>query len=298
MRNRNYMDDAISNARRERQKEVLAALYATLGASARDGFTVIDMAEVAELSNLSGHATSTYVSGLDRCDVIKADTARVPFRRPSDGQSIEVSRRRVWLFRDEEDAFARLNELYDQERRTRENLTMPANHPNKTSGTIKRSEPVVRVVPAPLPPDEVTLASDEREETRAIVGPSENTSPFEVLRPLRKDEHAALIEATRQYASRKAEFAKTIDGLRKMGIEIDDAKLDKAVRFPSDARLDALSEILPYVERLERTVENLTRQLADARTQAKDYAEVKQAYERLKIQFQRKVAEQVAAAQR
>lgn len=318
---RNYMDDKISNGRRDRQRDVLTAIYASMGQQGREGFRIADLDEISELAKINKHTIGDFVRGLDRCDVIKARTTRAPMRR-DDGHDIEVSRREIWLHLPEDQAFERLEELYEQEKRTRENLTMPL---DKIKTHAPKPAPVVRVVPQPEPPViggageptvsvlkpaftqadveraaniGLTLASDKStEETRAIAGP-EPDKPFASLAPLRKDEYAALIEAARQYANRKAEFAKVIDNLRAMGIEIDDAKLDKAVKFPSDPHMDSISEVLPYISRLEGMVENLTRQLIDARQRAVDYNEVKRERDSLRTQLQRKIAESIAARQR
>jgi hypothetical protein len=296
LRDRNYLDDGISNARRERQREVLAALYVSLGNAARDAFTIVDLDEVADLAKVSKGLTGDYVQGLDRCDVIKSRIVRVPYQR-SDGHNIEVTKREVMLHLPHDQALERLNEVFDQERRTQEVLTLPAGRLKQN----KKPAPVVRVVPnvepAPEEPPIALATETSRETTRAIAGP-EHPSPFAVLSPLRKDEYAALTEAARQYANRKAEFAKVIENLRGMGIEIDDAKLDKAVRFPVDPHMEAICEILPYVNRLEGMVENLTRQLVDARQKAVDYAEMKKERDSLRAQLQRKVAESIAARQR
>ena len=141
----------------------------------------------------------------------------------------------------------------------------------------------------------VTIAKTEKEETRAIAGP-EPEKAFAALASLRKDEPMALVEATRQYASRQTAVEQQYQSLVTMGLQVDKEKFLSSISLPKDDLLEAISLVLPLINTLENKNEHLLVQLNAARDKAKDYAEVKHAYERLQKRWNDMVAEKVRSA--
>lgn len=92
--------------------------------------------------------------------------------------------------------------------------------------------------------------------TKAIAGPDQ-PSPFSVLRPLKYNESAAQVEAARQYRDRVSFIEEQLDAFRQRGIKVDMS----AFKIERDARLDALTLALPYIDSLEKQVENLSANL-------------------------------------
>jgi cell division septum initiation protein DivIVA len=103
----------------------------------------------------------------------------------------------------------------------------------------------------------VTIATRETEETRAIAGP-DSVSPFEALRPMRKDEAEALLEAARQYAHRGDALATKLGELEALGIHIDFDKMADAVSMEPDPILAAVAGLLPMVDRMLAANQRLT----------------------------------------
>lgn len=99
----------------------------------------------------------------------------------------------------------------------------------------------------------VALAPDQDQgELRAVAG-EDAESPFAALRPLKYNESQAQIEAARQYRDRMAFVEQQISVFTERGIKVD----RRAFRLVRDRRLETLTLVLPYVESLERQVENL-----------------------------------------
>jgi len=140
----------------------------------------------------------------------------------------------------------------------------------------------------PLP---VALATNDREEVRAIAGP-EPESPFAVLRSLRKDESGALVEAARQYANRAKLVDQKLGELEAAGIHIDRS----AVKMDKDEVLESVALTLPYITSLESTLHNLSEQNEGLRKKMTDYDVIKRSYETLKRRFEKDVAAKVATS--
>lgn len=90
-----------------------------------------------------------------------------------------------------------------------------------------------------------------------------------VLREARKDDGAALIEATRQYAGRREVLRTKLAELAEVGIVIP----EDAASFPVDDRLEALSLIMPFIEKQERWIDNLQRTVESQRSRIRDLNE-------------------------
>lgn len=88
-----------------------------------------------------------------------------------------------------------------------------------------------------------------------VVKPVENQSdsPFAVLRALKRDEAAALIESARQYAEKRVFINEEIARFAAHGLTFDPA----VVGLPVDERLEAVSPLADYVSRLQRENERL-----------------------------------------
>lgn len=125
------------------------------------------------------------------------------------------------------------------------------------------------------------------EVTKAIVGPDAPTlgEAMPELRAARKDERTALIEAARQYAKRhEAAFGKLNElaaTMADLGISFDIEKARAAFVFEPDDRLEAIALILPYIDRLERTNEQLGRSIVETSEKVRDYDRMKNENERL-----------------
>lgn len=91
---------------------------------------------------------------------------------------------------------------------------------------------------------------------RATAGP-DGESPFSALRPLKYNESAAQIEAARQYRDRVSFIEQQLAEFRERGIKVD----PRAFKIDRDARLDAITLTLPYIDSLEKQIENLTSNL-------------------------------------
>lgn len=102
--------------------------------------------------------------------------------------------------------------------------------------------------------DGVALASDGG-AVRAIAGP-DRSSPFEVLRPLRRDESHAQVEAARRYRDRMSFIEGEVRRFEDMGIKVKPG----AFKFVRDVALEYIVPVLPYIESLEKENANLARQ--------------------------------------
>jgi hypothetical protein len=104
----------------------------------------------------------------------------------------------------------------------------------------------------------------------------EPESPFAVLKPLKRDEQAALIEAARQYRGRKEFIDEEIERFAKHGLKLDPA----AVGIPRDERLDHILLVLDYVTRLERENERLQNYAQEGMRNSGTEKELRQVIER------------------
>lgn len=93
-------------------------------------------------------------------------------------------------------------------------------------------------------------------ELKAVAGP-DRPSPFALLRPLKYSESAAQVEAAKQYRERVSFIEQQLETFREKGIKVDRS----AFKVDRDPRLDAISLALPYIEGLEKQVENLSANL-------------------------------------
>lgn len=172
----------------------------------------------------------------------------------------------------------------------------------------KVTDPATLAKVATLIKDEVTHIKDERvaiatkpdEEVRAIAGP-DRPSPFATLAPLRKDEPGALVEAARQYASRSGRIHDQIDKLmataKELGITLNPDMLAGGVQLETDERLESISLVLPYIDKLEARVVRLTAELTEMRGKG-DLETLRNENRRLKTRVEQLVSQRVQAAQR
>lgn len=145
------------------------------------------------------------------------------------------------------------------------------------------------------PEERVALAEEpasEGQELVASAGP-EAESPFEALRPLRKDESKALVEAARQYANKGKFLADKIAELQREGFEIAPG----ALSLKRDERLEAVAMAIPYIDSLESMNTRLLSQNNGARETARQYEDLRIRFERLKRENDRLVAKSVTSGQ-
>lgn len=114
--------------------------------------------------------------------------------------------------------------------------------------------------------DKTAIRYEQDEPVEAIAGP-EAPSPFEVLKPMRKDEPKALVEAARQYRDKTGGIRSKIDDViataKELGISINETALRESVTVENDERLEIICLVLPYIEALERRVEALLEKSTD-----------------------------------
>ena len=94
----------------------------------------------------------------------------------------------------------------------------------------------------------VERPEDDTKETTVHISGDEAESPFAVLKPLRKDEAAALIAAARQYGQRNAFIEEEISRFAAVGLTLD----REAVGMSKDERLEHIGLVMDYIDRLER----------------------------------------------
>lgn len=139
----------------------------------------------------------------------------------------------------------------------------------------------------------VSAANHPESELVHVSGP-DAPAPLASLAPERKDDPGALVEAARQYANLHTQVERKLKELEGMGIHVEWEKVAKAVQLPSDPRLQAVADALPYIERLERVNERLTAQAEALREKANLSDGLMRENARLKDQVARLVAERVA----
>lgn len=121
----------------------------------------------------------------------------------------------------------------------------------------------------------VTIATKPTEVTRAIAGPEPEAPMRAALQPVRRDEGEALIEAARQYANRGAAVQAKIGELAALGVTVDADMLAKAIHYEPDERLELVATILPIIDRLYRTNERLTTEVAGLKSELKNTSEMR-----------------------
>lgn len=159
---------------------------------------------------------------------------------------------------------------------------------------------------ATAPTETVVVADDASpEETRAISGPEPDrhlgSLMNETVKSIRKDDAAALIEAARQYANRTSSITAKIDELAKVaaevGVTFDRAKAAEAVSYEPDERLEVVAQLLPYIDRIERSLERVSNQLVEQSGKVRDYDQMKVENRRLRERIEHLISNRVAAQQ-
>lgn len=96
--------------------------------------------------------------------------------------------------------------------------------------------------------DELTQNERQVEAIREVVDFDEPESPFAEIRPLRKDEPYALVQAARQYEGTKDFIDEEVKRFAEHGIKFDPS----VIGLPRDERLEAIVLVLPVIDRFER----------------------------------------------
>jgi phosphopantetheinyl transferase (holo-ACP synthase) len=144
----------------------------------------------------------------------------------------------------------------------------------RVSGKIEKTAEIVRVPASRL--DDPILA-EVGLLVRAPVAPPTPPTPFAALRPLKRDEAKALVEAARQYEQRMAFVLEEVEKFRQHGLTLDPA----VVGLPRDERLESVIPVLDYVSRIERENERLQ---SYANSKVRDEAEDRELHLRLQRQ--------------
>lgn len=259
-------------------------LYALLGDKEHEGVSYMDVAKTIDVPSNALLNVKTLLVDLG---VLKASIVVNPI---VNGKRI-AGRRATWqLIEPLEEAMRRVSEWealgepweYDKRK----------GYAPKFSSRPKAREAVAVAVEEEIP---VTIAANEKEETRAIAGP-EPEKAFSALAALRKDEPRALIEAAKQYMDRHKAVEREYQSLVTMGLNVDRDLFLQSISLPRDEFMEAVSLVVPLVVELESRVERLSTKVGDLQERTKDYATLKSNYERLQKTWNERVAEKVRSA--
>jgi hypothetical protein len=110
----------------------------------------------------------------------------------------------------------------------------------------------------------VAERTSEDEPTAAVAGP-EPESVWAPLKQLRRDDQEALIAAARQYRDR----SQVVENLVRQAAEAGMHLPPESFRFEVNPTLEAIAMVLPTLERMGRTIENLTTQVERERDRGK-----------------------------
>ena len=149
------------------------------------------------------------------------------------------------------------------------------------------------------------IATDPAEETRAISGPDPDRRLGSLMSSsitaLRKDESAALIAAARQYYSRVGSILKKIDELARLtqevGVAFDRDKAIESIQYDVDERLEIVVDLLPYIDKLEMSVDRLSKQLVDQAEKNRDYDRMANENRAMRARIEKLIADRVAQSQ-
>lgn len=188
------------------------------------------------------------------------------------------------------EALARLEAWHEKQRLSPVPLVYPVSNPvprvKKDAGNGVHIEgPLAeKVAVAQEPPS-------EGKETVAVAGP-ERPSPFEALRPLRKNESKALVEAARQYKNKAVFLAQKIEELRAEGFTVDASMFS----FKQDEYLETVAQILPYVDSLEAENGRVANYIDQLREKSAAFDTLKRNYDALKRINDERIARDVGGA--
>lgn len=126
---------------------------------------------------------------------------------------------------------------------------------------------------------------------RHVAGPDDVESKFENLRPLRKDESLALVEAARQYLGRKQLKAQKLKELRDGGINVPDS----AIPLARDERLESVTLTLPYIDSLLSADTKYEQLAVKYRELEQAHLNMKRSYDALKRWRDQQVAQTIDA---
>jgi hypothetical protein len=194
------------------------------------------------------------------------------------------------------------------EQRTREHAERHAKgmdkmHKTRAANRIKAADRINgQAAPEPVADEQrVVVAKRDSEVVRAVAGPEGESALAVQLRALREpDESYALTEAARQYANRSKRLFEQIAQLEatanELGVSFDKTKLVNSMHFDTDARLDAIVPLLPYIDRLEARVARQGEQLVEQRRKYADYDAIKAERDRLAKRIEQIIAANVVAS--
>lgn len=268
-------------------------LYILAGDDWRTPIKGVTYAKVGEMCGLSGHISLAAKRALQRLEILNAKDFFPG--GPSTGKSADYT-----LLVPPDEAVRRINSVADSNGRLFA-YTTTITHPHKATlekEAVKDEHPYGEkpggFVPIPIVPpreERVVVATRETEEVRAIAGP-EHESAFEALRPMRKNEGAALIEAASQYKQRAVLVATKLKELEDIGVHID----PDLVVIERDTMLENVALVLPYVVELEHRCANYERVVKSLQDQVKGATELRATVNKQKAQIDRLIAEKVARA--
>lgn len=118
-------------------------------------------------------------------------------------------------------------------------------------------------------------------------------SPFAALRPLKRDEAAALVEAARQYSKRSSFLDEEITRFADMGITLT----REMIELPRDERLEHVGLVLDYIDRLAAENERLHKVTESTRGPIAEMQALRDQVRKQHEQIERMVREKAQAAE-
>ena len=115
-----------------------------------------------------------------------------------------------------------------------------------------------------------------------ITEKSEETQLTQQLRPARKNDVEALIEASRQYAGREAFITEELKRFAEMGITIDAS----AIKVEKDPVMEQVAVVVEFIDKLKRTIDRQADTIKTLQDQHGSTDKVKSLEEQLRLALQ------------
>jgi CDC6, C terminal winged helix domain len=232
---------------KQEKRRILYTLMEQLfgvGKEVRD-FSARELAETIDYPGMAQDRVKDYLQEMEEMGII---SRRYEYGSKSSGMSVG-RHYHMTILMDKEEALAILD-IADREELRKFHVAQMVG--------VKKALDTKTAKAAKVDTDKTAVRYEKDEPVEAIAGP-EAQSAFEALRPLRKDEPRALIEAARQYRDRthgiNSKIEDVIATAKELGISINESALRESVPVETDDRLETICLILPYIDELERVVE-------------------------------------------
>lgn len=127
-----------------------------------------------------------------------------------------------------------------------------------------------------------TAVRYEGEEPKEAIVGADAPAPMEALRAIRKDDVAALIEATKQYVNRKTAVVEKFEELEALGIKIDRDKVMAGIEVSEDPYFEGITQVLPYIAELEAKVAQMSDWKQELTEKRREVGQMRDMYNREK----------------